>query len=187
MNRAGSHVSNLTGDATYKSYRPAPLPPKPAIEVDEQIATELASASQKLAELDTIARHIPDVSLFLSMYIRKEALISSQIEGTQCTLDDILAPDVEQNANLDVAEVLSYVKAVQFAVEHRDELPLCNRFLRDVHKVLLSNVRGADKEPGEFRRSQNWIGPAGCSLKNARYIPPNVEDMQQAMSRLRTH
>lgn len=184
MNRAGSHVSNLTGDATYKSYRPAPLPPKPAIEVDEQIATELASASQKLAELDTIARHIPDVSLFLSMYIRKEALISSQIEGTQCTLDDILAPDVEQNANLDVAEVLSYVKAVQFAVEHRDELPLCNRFLRDVHKVLLSNVRGADKEPGEFRRSQNWIGPAGCSLKNARYIPPNVEDMQQAMSNL---
>ena len=118
------------------------------------------------------------------MYVRKEALLSSQIEGTQCTLDDILAPDVEQNANLDVAEVLSYVKAVQFAVEHRNELPLCNRFLRDVHKVLLSNVRGADKEPGEFRRSQNWIGPAGCSLKNARYIPPNVEDMQQAMSDL---
>jgi len=76
------------------------------------------------------------------------------------------------------------VKAVQFAVDHRNELPLCNRFLRDVHKVLLSNVRGADKEPGEFRRSQNWIGPAGCSLKNARYIPPNVEDVQQAMSDL---
>ena len=184
MNRAGKFVSNLTGEASYKSYCPAPLPPVPGIVPDERMTRELAQASRKLAELDTIAQLVPDVSLFLAMYIRKEALISSQIEGTQCTLDDILDPDVEKNASLDVAEVLSYVQAVHYAVSARQQLPLCNRLLRDIHNVLLSNARGADKEPGEFRRSQNWIGPSGCSLRDARYIPPNLADMQEAMSAL---
>ena len=118
------------------------------------------------------------------MYLRKEALLSSQIEGTQCTLEDVLAADVEENVSLDVAEVASYVRAVEYAVSRRRELPLCNRLLREVHRELLNNARGADKEPGEFRRSQNWIGPAGCSLRDARYVPPNVEDMGNAMSEL---
>jgi len=184
MNRAGKYVTNLTGDASYKSYCPAALPPVPGIELDVRMMQELRLASRKLAELDTIAQLIPDVSLFLSMYIRKEALISSQIEGTQWTLDDILDPEVELNASLDVVEVLYYVQAVNYAVEKRQQLPLCSRLLRDIHKVLLGSARGADKEPGEFRRSQNWIGAAGCSLRDARYIPPNLSDMQEAMSDL---
>lgn len=184
MNRAGELVSNLSGDAAYRSFRPAPLPPVPSVEVDVRMARELGLASRKLAELDTLALHVPDVSLFMAMYVRKEALISSQIEGTQCTIDDMLDPDAESNAGLDVADVLSYVAAVRFAVERRRELPLCCRLLREIHAVLLDNARGAEKEPGEFRRSQNWIGPAGCSLRNARYIPPNVEDMADAMSDL---
>ena len=118
------------------------------------------------------------------MYVRKEALISSQIEGTQCTLDDVLDPEVEANANLDVSDVINYVKATQYALKRLERLPLCCRLIREIHEVLMENVRGQEKTPGEFRHSQNWIGPANSKLKDARYIPPNVEDMQTAMSDL---
>ena len=118
------------------------------------------------------------------MYVRKEALMSSQLEGTQCTLDDILDPELDINANLDTEDVVNYVKATQFALSRLRELPICNRLLREVHAILLEGVRGQEKSPGEFRRSQNWIGPAGCGLKDARYIPPNPEDMMNAMSDL---
>lgn len=99
MNRAGSFVSNLSGDLAYRSYCPANLPPTPGIQVDTHMTSELLNASRKLAELDSLSRYVPDTALFLSMYVRKEALISSQIEGTQCTLEDILAPDAEMNAD----------------------------------------------------------------------------------------
>ena len=110
--------------------------------------------------------------------------MSSQIEGTQCTLEDVLDPELDTNANADVGEVVNYVKAAQFALDRLNSLPLCNRLLRETHAILMDGVRGQEKNPGEFRRSQNWIGPAGCSLKEARYIPPNVEDMERAMSDL---
>ena len=184
MNRAGSFVSNLSGDLAYRSYCPANLPPTPGIQVDTHMTSELLNASRKLAELDSLSRYVPDTALFLSMYVRKEALISSQIEGTQCTLEDILAPDAEMNADLDVSEVLSYVKAVNFAIAEREKLPLCNRLLRNTHAVLLDNARGEDKNLGEFRTSQNWIGASGCSLRDARYVPPNVQDMVSGMSAL---
>lgn len=184
MNRAGSFVSNLSGDLAYRSYCPANLPPTPGIQVGTHMTSELLNASRKLAELDSLSRYVPDTALFLSMYVRKEALISSQIEGTQCTLEDILAPGAEMNADLDVSEVLSYVKAVNFAIAEREKLPLCNRLLRNTHAVLLNNARGEDKNPGEFRTSQNWIGASGCSLRDARYVPPNVQDMVSGMSAL---
>lgn len=110
--------------------------------------------------------------------------MSERSEGTQCTLEDVLDPELDISANLDVADVINYVKATQFALEQLDRLPICNRLLRETHAVLMEGVRGQEKNPGEFRRSQNWIGPAGCSLKDARYIPPNVEDMKEAMSGL---
>ncbi|MEX1028542.1 MAG: Fic family protein [Paenibacillaceae bacterium] len=122
--------------------------------------------------------------IIVAMYVRKEALLSSQIEGTQATLDDILDPDIKENTNLEVQDVVNYIKAVQFAVTRLDELPLCNRLLKEIHIVLMEGVRGQDKNPGEFRRSQNWIGPQGGSLKNAIYIPPTLEIMEQAMSEL---
>lgn len=182
MNRAGQFVTNMTGEAMYKSFKPAPLPPE--IITDTRMMDSLASAIRNLNQLDISSQLIPNTDLFVSMYVRKEALISSQIEGTQCTLDDILDPELNTNTNLDAAEVINYVKAVQFALNRRNDLPLCNRLLREVHAVLMEGVRGEDKNPGEFRRSQNWIGPKGCSLKEARYIPPNVEDMIVAMSDL---
>ena len=118
------------------------------------------------------------------MFVRKEALLSSQIEGTQCTLEDVLDPELDTAANLDAGEVVNYVRAAQFALERMQQLPLCNRLLRETHAVLMEGVRGEEKNPGEFRRSQNWIGPAGCGLKDARYIPPNVDDMTAALDDL---
>ena len=182
MNRAGVFVNNMSGEATYKSFRPTPLPPE--ISTDMRMMELLAAAIRNLNQLDVSSQLIPNTDLFVSMYVRKEALISSQIEGTQCTLDDILDPELNTNANLDAADVINYVKAVQYALERRASLPLCSRLLREIHEVLMEGVRGEDKNPGEFRRSQNWIGPQGCSLKEARYIPPNVDDMIVAMSDL---
>ena len=184
MKRAGVYVDNLTGEAAYQSFKPNPLPPIPEIEMDEEIVKLLVDANKQLVKLDTASQLISNADLFISMYVRKEALISSQIEGTQCTLDDVLDPEVEANANLDVSDVINYVKATQYALKRLERLPLCCRLIREIHEVLMENVRGQDKTPGEFRHSQNWIGPANCSLKDARYIPPNVEDMQTAMSHL---
>lgn len=184
MNRAGHYISNMTGEAAYQSFCPAPLPPKPALDISDDILRLLIEASRNLQKLDMASQLIPSTELFVSMYVRKEALLSSQIEGTQCTLEDVLDPELDINTNLDVADVINYVKATQYALEQLEKLPICNRLLRSIHAVLMEGVRGQEKNPGEFRRSQNWIGSAGCSLKNARYIPPNVEDMKAAMSKL---
>ena len=184
MGRAGEFVNNLSGEATYKSFKPAPLPPKPELNIDSDMVKKLVDANRDLVRLDTAAKLIPNVDLFISMYVRKEALISSQIEGTQCTLDDVLDPDADGNTNLEVGDVINYVKACSFAIERLKTLPLCNRLLREIHEELLSGVRGEEKNPGEFRRSQNWIGAANCTLNEARYIPPNVEDMNVALSDL---
>lgn len=184
MKRAGIYVDNLDGEAMYQSFKLNPLPPIPEIEMDGEIVKLLVDANKQLVKLDTASQLISNADLFISMYVRKEALISSQIEGTQCTLDDVLDPEVEANANRDVSDVINYVKATQYALKRLERLPLCCRLIREIHEVLMENVRGQDKTPGEFRHSQNWIGPANCSLKDARYIPPNVEDMQTAMSDL---
>ena len=184
MNRAGEWINNLSGEAAYKSFRPAPLPPSPKLSIDSDMINKLVEANRNLVRLDTASQLIPNVELFISMYVRKEALISSQIEGTQCTLDDVLDPDADSNKNLDISDVINYVKACSFAIERLESLPLCNRLLREIHKELLSGVRGEEKNPGEFRRSQNWIGASNCLLNEARYIPPNVDDMTTALSDL---
>ncbi len=184
MDRAGKKVNNLSGEMAYISYCPAPLPPKPPLELSPVAIKLLGEANRNLARLDAAAQFIPSTELFVSMYVRKEALISSQIEGTQCTLEDVLDPEIDVNANLNVADVVNYVRAAQFALRRMEELPLCNRLLREAHAELMQGVRGQEKDPGEFRRSQNWIGPAGCALKDARYVPPNVEDMKRSMADL---
>mgnify|MGYP004483041635 FL=1 len=183
-NRAGTFVSNLSGEMAYESFRPAPLPPNPPIEVSGELLTKLIDANKKIATLEGLSSRIPNMELFISMYVRKEALLSSQIEGTQCTLEDILNPLIEENTNRDVSDVVNYIRATEFALERLKTLPLCNRLIKETHAVLLESVRGQEKNPGEFRYSQNWIGGQGSTLKNARYIPPNPEDMLTAMSDL---
>lgn len=184
MSRSGEFIRNMTGEAEYRSFRPTNLPPNPELEMDEELLRLLVKSNRRLVQLDTASQLIPNTELFVSMYVRKEALMSSQMEGTQCTLEDVLDPELDVNANADVGDVINYVKAAQFALDRLSSLPLCNRLLREAHAVLMEGVRGQEKNPGEFRRSQNWIGPAGSTLKNARYIPPNVEDMETAMSEL---
>lgn len=183
-NRAGHLVTNLSGEMAYKSFVPTPLPPKPSIELTEDMINLLIKANSQLAVLESIATRIPNVELFVSMYVRKEALMSSQIEGTQATLEDVLDPMIEANTNRNVADVVNYIKATEFAIKRLNELPLCNRLIKETHAVLMEGVRGQEKSPGEFRRSQNWIGGQGSTLKNARYIPPSPNDMIEAMSDL---
>ncbi|MCR4669919.1 MAG: Fic family protein [Saccharofermentans sp.] len=187
MIRSGEYVNNLSGELAYKSFKPSPLPPKPELAIDSDMVKKLVDANRDLVRLDTASKLIPNVELFISMYVMKEALISSQIEGTQCTLDDVLDPDVDKNTNLDVSEVINYISACSYAINRLKTMPLCNRFLREIHQKLLAGIRGKEKNPGEFRRSQNWIGAANCTLKEARYIPPNVDDMNSALSDLENY
>ena len=183
-NRAGYYKQNLSGEMAYKSFVPNPLPPVPPIELSEDIVDLLVKANSQLAVLQSIAARIPNVELFISMYVRKESLMSSQIEGTQATLEDILDPMLDTNTNRNVADVVNYIKATEFAIARLQTLPLCNRLIKETHAVLMEGVRGQEKNPGEFRYSQNWIGGQGSTLKNARYIPPSPDDMQNAMSDL---
>ncbi|MGE5417457.1 MAG: Fic family protein [Acidobacteriota bacterium] len=183
-NRAGQFKLNLSGELQYKSFLPKPLPPNPPVAMDEEAVSLLAKANRSIGILEGVSSQVPNIEMFVSMYVRKEALLSLQIEGTQATLDDILDPNVEENTNANVADVINYIKASQYAKAKLKELPICNRLLQETHGVLMEGLRGSEKTPGEFRRSQNWIGPAGSTLRDARYIPPNPEDMVEAMSDL---
>lgn len=180
-NRAGFYKSNLSGKMAYKSFVPNPLPPVPPIELTEDIVNLLVKANTQLAVLESIASRMPNVELFISMVVRKEALMSSQIEGTQATLEDVLDPTLDANTNRNVADVINYIKATEYAINRLHTLPLCNRLIKETHAVLMKGVRGQEKSPGEFRYSQNWIGGQGSTLKNARYIPPSPDDMVDAM------
>lgn len=182
--RAGYWKTNLSGEMAYQSFVPSPLPPTPPIEISEDILEPLIKANLQLAILESVATRIPDVDLFVSMYVRKEALMSSQIEGTQATLEDVLDPLIEDNTNRNVADVVNYIKATEYAIRRLHELPLCNRLLKETHAILMEGVRGQEKNPGEFRCSQNWIGGKGSTLRNAKYIPPSPDDMTEAMSDL---
>ena len=182
--RAGYWKTNLYGEMAYQSFVPSPLPPTPPIEISEDILEQLIKANSQLAILESVATRIPDVDLFVSMYVRKEALMSSQIEGTQATLEDVLDPLIEDNTNRNVADVVNYIKATEYAIRRLHELPLCNRLLKETHAILMEGVRGQEKNPGEFRCSQNWIGGKGSTLRNAKYIPPSPDDMTEAMSDL---
>ena len=182
MERAGEYIKNLSGEMAYRSFRPASLPP--VLDMDEEMIRTLVQATKALAALDALSSNIPNMNLFVSMYVRKEALLSSQIEGTQATLEDVLDPLIERNANQNVADVINYIRATEYALNRLHTLPLCNRLIKETHAVLMEGVRGQEKSPGEFRASQNWIGAAGSTLKTARYIPPCPEDMVEAMSDL---
>jgi Fic family protein len=168
----------------YESFVPSPLPPDPELELDRYDVELLVQTNRQLAVLESLAARIPNLNMFISMYVRKEALMSSQIEGTQATLEDILDPMIDKNTNRNVADDINYIKATEYAIDRLNRLPLCNRLIKETHAVLMEGVRGGEKTPGEFRHSQNWIGGQGSTLKNARFIPPIPEDMAEAMSDL---
>jgi Fic family protein len=180
--RAGRFVTQPSG---YQAFIPAPLPPTPPIEFDDELLALLSNADLGLGRLDGVVKVIPDPDFFVAMYVRREAVLSSQIEGTQSTLEDLLEVELEPESRGrfgDVGDIVNYVAAMRYGLKRLDELPLSLRLIREIHAELLKDGRGAQAAPGEFRTSQNWIGPAGASLQRATFVPPPVPDMMQALS-----
>lgn len=140
-NQAGAFINNLSGEMAYQCFRLAPLPPEPPIELSNELVAKLIDANKKRTALDVLSSQSQNMDLFVSMYVRKEALLSSQIEGTQCTLDDMLTPFIEGNANLNVSDVVNYVRTTEYALNRLQTLPLCNRLIKGTHAVLMEGVR----------------------------------------------
>jgi Fic family protein len=182
MSRAGQYVTQVGG---YRAFIPSPLPPDPPLKIDDELLNVLSKADQALGRLDASADMLPNPDLFVSMYVRKEAVLSSQIEGTQASLTDVLEYEVSQirkGVSPDIDEVVNYIKAMNYGLERLKALPLSNRLTREIHRQLLSGVRGEEKSPGEFRKSQNWIG--GRNPTEALYVPPPPYEMEQALGDL---
>jgi Fic family protein len=179
--RAGRYVRQ---PSDYRVFIPAPLPPDPPLAMDDRLLVLLSRADQALGRLDGVAQTLPNPDLFVAMYVRREAVLSSQIEGTQSTLEDLLTFEVDPHGRKiprDVEEVVNYVRAMNHGLARLASLPLSLRLIREIHGELLSGVRGAQWHPGEFRSSQNWIGPANAPLSQARFVPPPVHEMHQAL------
>lgn len=183
-NGQGTLRNNLSGKLAYYSFFPTPLQSLRQLNLTEETYRTLFACSRKLGELEGMLYFVPNDDMYLTMYVRKEALLSSQIEGTQCTFDDLLSPSQTQLHHKDVADVVNYVRAVDRGVELLKKMPLCTRLLRQVHAVLLDGVRGTEKNPGELRSSQNWIGPSGCTIATASFVPPNIEDLSNTLQDL---
>jgi Fic family protein len=168
---------------------PAPLPPAPAIEIDDEMQALLSQADRALGRLDGSIQTLPDSDLFVLMYVRKEAVLSSQIEGTQSSLHDLLRAEAQlfdPDSPKDVEEVSNYVAALNHGLSRLKDLPVSTRLIREIHERLLQGVRGASMLPGEVRQTQNWIGPAGSTLGNASFVPPPPHDVSRLLSELET-
>lgn len=183
MNRSGRYVTQLTG---YKAFVPTPLPPQPPINVSSELQALLEKATSLVAQLNTMANLLPNIDLFIAMYVKKEALLSAQIEGTQASLEDIF--EFEKGTKLeninDVVEVVNYIKALHYGMDRLESLPMSLKLIKELHKILLDHVRGAAKTPGEFRKTQNWIGRPGCTIQTASFVPPSPEDAIKALGDL---
>lgn len=181
--RAGRYI---TQPQDYKAFVPAPLPPDPPVAMGPELLRRLSEADRGLGRLDGATSILPNPDLFVGMYVRQEAVLSSQIEGTQSTLEDVLEYEATGASDQpkDVADVVNYVRAMNYGLERLADLPLSLRLIGEIHARLLEGVRGGDRTPGEFRRSQNWIGPPGSTLDRALFVPPPVHEMQQALDNL---
>jgi len=184
--RTGQYIPVPTPGEPYKAFVPDPLPPAPALDIDESLRGTLDQALLALGRLDSLASLLPDTSLFLYMYVRKEAVLSSQIEGTQSSLSDLLLYENEAVPGVpldDVREVSSYVAAMEYGLRRLGEgFPLSLRLMKQIHGILLAKGRGSHKTPGEFRRSQNWIG--GTRPGNAAFVPPPPDKVIECMGHL---
>lgn len=182
----GRYVTISTVGEKAQAFVPAPLPPRPPIDWTPELRSKFDQALLALGRLDSVSTLLPDTSLFLYMYVRKEAVLSSMIEGTQSSLSDLLLFELDQEPGVpldDVREVSNYVAALDHGLRLLEEgLPLSLRLFREIHGVLLTKGRGSDQTPGEFRRSQNWIG--GTRPGNAAFVPPPAEEVLECMSKL---
>ncbi|HEX2830809.1 MAG TPA: Fic family protein [Burkholderiales bacterium] len=182
--RAGRYISQPTG---YRAFMPAPLPPVPPLDMGGELPALLSAADRALGRLDGSVLTLPNPDLFVFMYVRKEAVLSSQIEGTQSSLQDLLAAEAklfDQDLPSDVDEVINYVRAMNHGLSRLAELPVSVRLIREIHAELMRGVRGGRLQPGELRTSQNWIGPAGSTLMAASFVPPPAHAVPDALGEL---
>lgn len=182
--RAGQYVAQPAG---YRAFIPAPLPPQPPPELTGELQGLLSAADRALGRLDGSVLTLPNPDLFVFMYVRKEAVLSSQIEGTQSSLQDLLAAEAQLfdlELPRDVDEVVNYVRAMNYGLTRLAELPVSVRLIREIHAELMRGVRGGLLLPGELRTSQNWIGPAGCTLSTATFVPPPHHMVPEALGEL---
>lgn len=182
--RTGSYIKQ---PEDYRAFVPTPLPPNPPIAIDADCWELLSDADSALAELNATTALLPNPDLFVAMFVKKEALLSSQIEGTQASLNDILRQEAQARREGQPAayeEVFNYVRAMNRGLSRLKELPISLRLIKEIHFELLNGVRGGNLEPGEFRRSQNWIGPSGCTLNDASFVPPPPHMVLQCMGDL---
>lgn len=183
QDRAGTFVRQNG----FAAFVPRPLPPDPPIAIDGALLANLSSADQNLGRLDGVLQTVPNPDLFVAMYVRREAVLSSQIEGTQSTLEDLLALELEPTTPGlpdDVEEVVNYVVAMNYGIDRLSTLPLSKRLIREIHGQLLRTGRGAGRMPGEFRTNQNWIGPDAAPVEQATFVPPPVPDMSRSLDDL---
>ncbi|MEO5704265.1 MAG: Fic family protein [Candidatus Limnocylindrales bacterium] len=181
--RAGRYIRQPTG---YRAFAPNPLPPDPEIDYGG-LADVLSEANIAIGRLDGVGQTLPNPDLFVAMYVRREAVLSSQIEGTQSTLDDVLAYELDASAPrlpADISEVVNHIAAMNYGLARLETLPLSLRLIREIHEKLMSGVRGAERDPGEFRRSQNWIGPQGGRLSDAAFVPPPPTELTRLLGDL---
>ena len=181
--QTGRYVTSIAGSEEVRAFVPAPLPPVPALELIGDVRNSLDQGLLALGRLDGAANTLPDAHLLLYTYVRKEAVLSSQIEGTQSTLDDLLAHELGEAPGVpigDVTDVSRYVEAMTHGLQRlRSGFPMSNRLLREMHEILLATGRGAQRTPGEFRQSQNWIG--GTRPGNAAFVPPPPQEVHHCM------
>jgi Fic family protein len=170
-----------SGDSQYWAFIPNPLPPE--LKIDFKFMEQLSEADRALGELAGIGRTMANPRLFVRPFISREAVLSSRIEGTQADLHDLFAytaegrPKADGAKHADVLEVYNYVRAMDYGIKRLETFPVSLRLIRELHEHLMKGVRGGQATPGEFRRSQNWIGPAGCTLNDAVFVPPPVDEM----------
>jgi Fic family protein len=184
VNRAGRYIQQPKG---YRAFLPQPLPPDPPVQVEGELQVLLSQADRALGRLDGSIQTLPNADLFVYMYVRKEAVLSSQIEGTQSSLQDVLAAEAKifsPDRPQDVDEVVNYVRAMNYGLNRLSSLPVSVRLIREIHAELMRGVRGEHLTPGELRRSQNWIGPAGCTLNEATFVPPPPHEVPEQLSEL---
>jgi Fic family protein len=183
--RAGRYLRQPAG---YRAFIPAPVPPTdPPLDLGGALRERLSAADYALGRLDGAVLTLPNPDLFVYMYVRKEAVLSSQIEGTQSSLQNLLAAEAQlfdPDTPKDVQEVANYVRAMNHGLARLADLPVSVRLIREIHAQLMQGVRGGRLQPGELRTSQNWIGPAGCTLATATFVPPPPEEVPQALSDL---
>lgn len=182
--RSGRYVKQA-GD--YKAFIPAPLPPNPPLIIDTELISLLSNADRALGRLDGATSILPNPGLFVAMYVRQEAVLSAQIEGTQSTLEEVLQFEIDvksQDYPRQVKEILNYVNAIYYGIKQLEDFPLGLQLLKDLHSKLLEGVRGSDRTPGEFRKVQNWIGPPGCNIATASFVPPPTTEMHSSLQDL---